>query len=138
MGRPGSDDLFPLPTTNPASDGGTLRFVDTGLTAGYRTYVAAASGWQGLGAPAGAKGYRHRGAGTSNDPCRVILVRRTGIKAVCTGPSVTLAPPFAGDVGIVLTLGTSDRYCARFGGDDVRNDATQTKRKSAPAPGSCP
>jgi len=49
-----------------------------------------------------------------------------------------VTPPFTGDVGIVLSLGLTDRYCAQFGGDEVRNDATLTKRKNAPAPGACP
>ena len=60
------------------------------------------------------------------------------IKGVCKGTGVTLTPPFTGDVGIVLDLGTTDRYCAQFGGDEVRNDATLTKRKNAPAPATCP
>jgi hypothetical protein len=41
-------------------------------------------------------------------------------------------------VGIVLSLGTTDRYCAQFGGDDVKNDSTLTKRKNAPAPAYAP
>jgi hypothetical protein len=54
------------------------------------------------------------------------------------GRAITLQPPFAGDVGIVLDLKTAGRYCARFGGRDVQNDATATKRKNAPAPSACP
>ena len=137
VARPAPGDAFPLPTSDPTTEGASLRFVDTGLAAGYRTYPAPATGWRGLGSPAGSRGYRYRAAG-STEPCRVILVRSTAIKAVCSGPGVTLAPPFAGDVGIVLTLGTADRYCAAFGGDDLQNDATQTKRKNAPAPAACP
>jgi hypothetical protein len=41
-------------------------------------------------------------------------------------------------MGIVLSLGTTDRYCAQFGGDEVKNDSSLTKRKNAPAPGACP
>ena len=51
------------------------------------------------------------------------------IKAVCRGTGVTLTPPFTGDVGIALTFGTTDRYCAQFGGKSVKNDAKLTKRK---------
>jgi len=65
-------------------------------------------------------------------------VRQKVAKGVCVGTAVTLTPPFSGDIGIVLSLGTTDRYCARFGGDESRNDATLTKRKNAPAPGACP
>ena len=72
------------------------------------------------------------------DPCRIVLVREKVIKGVCHGSGVTLTPPFTGEVGIVLTLGTTDRYCAQFGGDEVRNDATLTRRKNATAPEVCP
>jgi hypothetical protein len=41
-------------------------------------------------------------------------------------------------VGIILRLGDADRYCAQFGGEEVRNDAALTKRKKASAPGACP
>jgi hypothetical protein len=70
--------------------------------------------------------------------CKVVLVKEKVIKGVCMGSGVTLAPPFTGDVGIVLSLGTTDRYCALFDGDEVKNDATLTKRKNAPAPGARP
>jgi hypothetical protein len=65
-----------------------------------------------------------------------VLLKQTVIKGVCrgSGSGVTLAPPFTGDVSIVLRLGTTDRYCALFGGDEVKNDPTLTKRKSAQPP----
>ena len=65
-------------------------------------------------------------------------MKATVIKGVCKGTGIALTPAFSGDVGIVLSLGATDRYCARFGGDEVKNDATMTKRKGAPAPGACP
>jgi hypothetical protein len=67
-----------------------------------------------------------------------VLIKETVIKGVCKGTGIALTPPFDGDIGIVLSLGTTDRYCAQFGGDETRNDATITKRKNAPAPGVCP
>jgi hypothetical protein len=103
-----------------------------------RTTCPAGSGWSALGNPAGSTGYKYRGAGTITDPCKLVLVKRKIIKGVCIGSGVTLTPPFTGDVGIILSLGTTDRYCAQFGGDDVKNDATLTKRKDAPAPEACP
>jgi hypothetical protein len=44
-----------------------------------------------------------------------------------------LIPPFAGDIGIVLSSGDTiaERYCAQLGGDDVKNDATMTKEGRA-------
>ena len=68
----------------------------------------------------------------------IVLMKDRVIKAVCQGSGIALAPPFAGDVGIVVSLGAADRYCARFGGEDLKNDATLTRRKNAPAPAACP
>ena len=132
-------DAAPLPTIDVVATGGTLRVFDTGTTAGDDTYaLPAGSRWKGLGNPPGSKGYKYRGAGDTGDPCKLVLVKEKIVKATCKGSGVTLRPPFTGDVGIVLSFGTSERYCARFGGDDVRNDATLTRRRNAPAPGACP
>jgi hypothetical protein len=67
-----------------------------------------------------------------------VLVKTTVVKAVCKGALVTLVPPFTGQVGIILSIGTGERYCAAFGGTQVKNDPTITKRKDAFAPGACP
>jgi hypothetical protein len=67
-----------------------------------------------------------------------VVVKERVIKAVCVGGGVTPEPPFAGDVAILLSFGATDRYCARFGGDGVRNDPTMTRKRNAPAPGACP
>ena len=135
------DVAFTLPSSDVVAEGGSIRFFDTGATAGDDTYaLPAGSRWRGLGNPAGSRGYRYRGAGDAADPCTVVLIRERVIKATCRGDGVTLRPPFTGDIGIVLTLGPgiTDRYCARFGGDEARNDSTLTKRRNAPAPVSCP
>jgi hypothetical protein len=138
VARPNAGGRFTFPAADPVTAGGSLRVFDVGVTAGDDTYnLPAGSAWQGLGSPAGSKGYKYRGAGTTTDPCKVVLVKERIIKAACKGIGVTLTPPFAGDVGIDLSLGTTDRYCAQFGGDEVRNDANLTKRKNAPAPGAC-
>ncbi|MGH7789375.1 MAG: hypothetical protein ACRERC_21065 [Candidatus Binatia bacterium] len=45
----------------------------------------------------------------------------------CRGAAVTLVPPFSGDLQLVLRMPDSSpslRYCASFGGDTRRNDAT--------------
>jgi len=139
IARPNTGDTFTFPAADPVSAGGSLRVFDVGVTAGDDTYnLPAGSGWSALGNPAGSTGYKYRGAGTITDPCKLVLVKRKIIKGVCIGSGVTLTPPFTGDVGIILSLGTTDRYCAQFGGDDVKNDATLTKRKDAPAPEACP
>jgi hypothetical protein len=136
-----ADGSFTMPSVDVVAQGGSIRFFDTATTAGDDTYqLPAGSRWRGLGNPAGSKGYRYRGAGDAADPCKIVLIKERIIKATCKGDGVTLRPPFAGNVGIVLSLGVgiTDRYCAQFGGDEVRNDATLTKRRNAPAPGSCP
>ena len=132
-------DAAALPAIDVVLTGGTLRVFDTAATAGDDTYaLPAGSRWKALGNPPGSKGYKYRGAGDATDPCKLVLVKETIVKATCRGSGVTLRPPFAGDIGIVLRLGTSERYCARFGGDESRNDPTLTRRRNAPAPGACP
>ena len=139
VAKPATGDTFALPAGNPVTAGGAVRFFDVSATAGDESYALPNSGWKGLGNPAGAKGYKYTGAGTPADPCKVVLLKEKVIKGVCKGSGITLAPPFAGDVGVVLSIGTTDRYCAQFDDtDEAQNDATLTKRKNAPAPGACP
>jgi hypothetical protein len=136
---------FDLPDApnDPTVVGGTLHVFDSSEGAGDDLYSlpvqAAPLGWKGLGSPTGSKGYKYKGAGTPADPCKVVLVTPKVVKAVCKGAGVELAPPFVGEAAIVLTLGSdSKRYCASFGGTETKNDASQLKRKIAPAPVECP
>ena len=139
VAKPMTGDTFTHPIANPIAVGGALRIFDLATTAGDDTYnLPAGVGWRGLGTPVGSKGYKYKGAGTMGDPCKLVLVKETVIKGVCKGTGISLTPPFDGDVGIILSLGTTDRYCAQFGGDEVKNDATLTKWKNAPVPGTCP
>jgi hypothetical protein len=135
--KPDVPNRFTLPAADPLATGGTLRFVDTGVTAGDDTYALPAAGWRALGSPPGSKGYRYTGAGSGADPCRVVLVTDRIIKAVCGGPGVALAPPFAGDVAIELSLGPTDRYCARLGGEVLKNNATGARWRDAGQPAGC-
>ncbi|MCK6556356.1 hypothetical protein L6Q96_17510 [Candidatus Binatia bacterium] len=122
---------------DPRTEGGTLEIVDTGGT-GSTIYALPASGWTGLGRPAGAKGYRYKGTGTPSDPCRTVLVKNKVVKAVCKGLGVSVAAPFTGEAGIVLSLGSdTKRYCTTYGGTTVRNDTSGLKRKEAPARDRC-
>ena len=140
LARPSTGDVFALPTADPIAVGGTLRIFDTGGAAGDDTYLlpAGATQWRGLGSPAGTRGYLYRGAGTPADPCRIVLLKERVVRAVCTGAGISLAPPFSGEVRISLRIGTTERYCASFGGDEARNDETLTKRRHATPPFSCP
>lgn len=133
----------PGSAADPTLHGAVLQVFDTGLGgAGSMTVTLDASGWTGLGNPAGSKGYKYKGKDDlTGGPCSVVLLKPTAIKAVCKGPGVTLAPPFADTMGLTIGMpaGTTAalRYCAELGGADVKNDATQLKRKAAPAPPAC-
>jgi len=143
-GKPASGSLdLPDPSNDPTVEGGTLVASDTGGGAGTATFaLPPGAGWRRIPTNVSKplKGYRYKGAGSPTDPCRVVLVKKRVVKAVCKGSGVTLTTPFGGDVGIVVTLGTdSKQYCVRFGGTEARNDATLLKRSNAPAlPVSCP
>ena len=137
LAKPTSVFDLPDPNNSPVAEGATLTISDTG-SAESDTYTLVPGGWKGLGFPAGSKGYKYKGAGTVGDPCKVVLVKEKVVKAVCKGAGVSLATPFDGEVNIVLDVGTdTKRYCARFGGTEVRNDGTLLKRKTAVAPASC-
>jgi len=94
--------------------------------------------WKGLGNPPGSKGYKYKGAGTLADPCKVVLIKEKIIKGVCKGPILTPDPPHPSPVLVQVGAGDlSDRYCAEFGGTEIKNDASLLKRKDAPAPATC-
>lgn len=134
----------PASATDPTVNGARLSFFDTALGGGGTvTFILDASGWTGLGNPAGSKGYKYKGKDdTTGSPCSVVLIKSNVIKAVCKGAAVTLTPPFAATMGVTLGLPAGStaalRYCAELGGSTVKNDATQLKRKDATAPVSCP
>jgi hypothetical protein len=136
----GTVELPDLAASDPTTGGATLRVFDsTGPGAGDDTYPLPAAGWSLRGNPPGASGMSYRGAGSGADPCRGVLVTPAGVKAVCKGTAVGLAPPFAGDVGIILDIGTgARRYCAVFGGSTVRNEDGLLVRRTAAAPTVCP
>jgi hypothetical protein len=136
-----SATFFDLPDANnsPIVEGAKLTISDTNGPESDVYTLAAGPKWKGLGVPAGSKGYKYKGDGTLGDPCKVVLVKQKVVKAVCKGGGVQLATPFFGDVDIILDVGTdTKRYCARFGGNAVRNDASMIKKTNAPAPASCP
>lgn len=134
---------FPLdgdPTSGFPS-GGFARlevFDTTAPGAGAVSYELPLAGWKGLGNPAGSKGFKYKGAGTTDDPCKVVLIKESIVKFVCKGDGVTLAPPAAGSIAGILTTEPGSRYCGSFGGTEVKNTPDISKRKEAAAPGSCP
>ena len=135
MVAPGSFTIpAPLGSSDPTQNGGTLTVFDTSDLGGFSATLGA-TGWMGLGNPAGSKGYKYRGAGAGSDPCRIVLVKSTIIKFVCKDDQA-LDPPLVGTSGIRLELGP-DRYCAEFGGTEIKNVPGLLKRKDASAPVAC-
>jgi hypothetical protein len=141
IGKPAPGGSFALPAggSAPTTGGGQLRFFKGNRVDTFALPVQAAPlGWKGLGSPAGSKGFKYRGAGTTADPCKVVLIKTRTVKALCRGGAVKFDPPATGDVGVLLTVGaTPMTYLAVFGGDEISNTASQLKRKDAPAPPSC-
>jgi cysteine-rich repeat protein len=143
--KPPAGASFALPAAgnHPTAEGGSIRFFDTVAGAGDVTYALPVQplplGWKALGNPPGTKGFKYKGAGSIADPCKSVVIAPKQVKAVCRSAGVTLSPPFAGELGMVLTAGSaSKRYCAAFGGDTKANVVGNFVRKNAPAPPACP
>jgi hypothetical protein len=140
VARPPTGTAFTLPVVDPITVGGTLRIFDT-TPSGLRdqtfplpTGETPPLGWHGLGSPPGSKGYRFKG----DFGYVAAVVKKKVVKGIVVFPRVGFATPFTGDIGIVLKLGETEVYCALFGGEDSRNDASGTVRRNAPAPAACP
>jgi hypothetical protein len=103
----------------------------------------------GLGNPAGSKGYKCTSFPEPGSPpsVPVVLIKEKVVKAVVRFDIPLLSyqsgHPYAAtsDVAIrVISVGDDDEkhYCGRVGGDPpIKNDATQYRRKNAPAPTAC-
>jgi hypothetical protein len=141
IAKPPTGDTFGLPSgaSDPTTGGGQIQLFKGDRADVYELPVQAAPrGWKGLGNPAGSKGFKYRGNGTTADPCKVVLVKEKIVKAVCKGGGVRLDIPAVGPVGMLLTVGTTPKtYMALFGGQEMTNTAEQLKRKNAPAPPAC-
>jgi hypothetical protein len=106
-----------------------------------------ATAWQGLGTPAGSKGWRYRDRGRRHGPCRKVSVGpgRT-IRILCRGEdlNVSLDGPAQGSLAVGLALGPTITYCAELGG--IRRDTSPTSgrgrrrfvAKRADPPALCP
>ena len=138
VAKPATAFPLPDPSNNPSTAGATIRFFDTVFHAnGDFTFNLPAGGsWTALGG--GTKGFKYKGAGSPTDPCKVVLIKPSVIKAVCKGTAIAFPLPFAGDLGVILTVGNEKRYCLDFGGTTKGDPTKIFKRKDAPAPGSCP
>jgi DNA-binding beta-propeller fold protein YncE len=114
---------FDLPDDSPLTVGATIEFFDTVAPgAGANVLTVSNLGWRTL-----ANGWSYRNHGQA---CRVRL-KSTVVAAACRF-APTLAPPFSGDVQVVMTIG-SKRYCATFGGATVASRPLLLRRRAAPA-----
>jgi hypothetical protein len=133
----------PFPTPSPGGSGDPTT-VDASFSVvdeadNTRTFFAdlPKAKWQGLGNPDGIKGYKYKGDGVPADPCKIVIVKATVIKAVCKDDQL-LEPPLAGPPVVKLRLGT-ESYGARFS-TPIKNQFGLYKASSAPTctpPGSC-
>ena len=110
IARAAPGDTFGLPSgaSDPTVGGGQVQIFKGDRADVFELPVQAAPyGWRGLGSPAGSRGFKYRGRGTTTDPCRVVLVKERIVKAVCKGGAIRLDPPANGPVGMLLTVGTT-------------------------------
>jgi hypothetical protein len=145
-----SREAFALPEAGSGDDptlgGAVLHFFDIAGGGGEVAYTLDASGWQGIGKPAGSKGWKYKGKRDAVDPepkgaCRSVVLKDKSLKASCKGASVTLTLPYEGAAAATLGFpagAPASRYCAVFGGDEKKNDAARLERKNAAAPVVCP
>ena len=78
IAKPAPGDSFALPSgaSSPTMGGGELRFFKGNRADTFALPVQPAPlGWRGLGNPAGSKGFKYKGAGTTADPCKVVLIK---------------------------------------------------------------
>jgi hypothetical protein len=129
---------FALPSA--AAAPAPLVSVDVNIDPPGNTGANVSTPCTGLGNPAGAKGYKC----SVLPSVPVVLIKANLVKGVLKYDLPFLfygnGHPFASDdVRIrVKTIGASDskRYCARFT-SPLKNDTTQYKSKTAPAPSAC-
>jgi hypothetical protein len=135
--KPAPDTTFVLPTFVPIDGSFRIRDLSSVVQDDFPLTLGT---WIGLGNPAGSKGYKYKGSRQPGDPCSVALIKPTVLKAVCRGDDVSIAVPFGGEAAVVFKpeyLDGAKRYCARFGGTEVKNDSAVLKRKNAAAPSVC-
>jgi len=139
ISKPATGTTFALPSAanDPTLEGASLVFTELGGTASISTNLPAV-GWKGLGNPAGSKGYKYKGAGSTTDPCKTVLVKEKIVKGICKGSAIDLDQPVSGVVAISLVVGTDSKaYCTAFGGTEIKNDPVLLKRKDSTIGGVC-
>ncbi len=127
---------LPDPSNDPTVEGGSVRFFDTGVGGDDETYALPAANWS-VDPMTGF--YEYNASPTAALPCVNVDVEDDRIDIRCVGEGVTLTAPFAGELGVILTIGTNSKvYCASMGGTTTTNSTRKLERHDSPAPGSCP
>jgi hypothetical protein len=131
---------------DPTLNGGVFYIANPGSGEADR-YELPASGWSGLGNPAGAKGYRYVDRFMTNGPCKTVKVL-PGLKARanCKGDRIefSLDEASQGALTVTLALGQEPAYCTAFGGLVTRDEGAvatpvgQFVAKDAGSPVECP
>ena len=122
---------FVLPSDDPTDEGGSVQITDAGNAMSFM-YLLPASQWTTIGA--GPNGYKYKGAGTIQDPCKVVIVKTKVIKVVCIA---SLSTPVFGPLQGVLRIGTNTtRYCFECQ-TPIRNDDRRYRARHCVAPAAC-
>ena len=139
--------LAPAPASadDPTLAGGSLHLRNP-ATGEEQTFALPATGWQGLGKPAGAKGYKYKDKSGASGPCKAAVLKPGKMaKVVCQGDQIlfSLDEPAQGSLDATLSIGGLSQ-CTHFGGD-LKKDRPATAKKTglfkavkAPAPTGCP
>jgi len=127
---------LPNASNDPTVEGGTVRFFDTAPGGDDETYALPAANWF-INAMTGF--WEYDAVPTAALPCLRVELEDERIELKCSGAGVTLTPPFAGELGMILTIGTNSKvYCASMGGTTDANTPRKLERHNSPAPGACP
>jgi hypothetical protein len=135
--------LAPLPggAADPTAIGATLLLVNPVTTESWSATLPAV-GWQGLGNPAGVKGWKFKS--TTGDCTKAILKAGRLLKVLCKGSGIgfTLDEPTQGTLALELTLGSgpvpAQSYCLELAPPAVLTDEPGLfKAKGAVAAAGC-
>ena len=129
------------PAGNPTISGATVRLVNP-ATLEEVTLTLPATGWVGLGNPAGSRGYRYKDLAETCFVARIVPGKL--LKAVCKGAGIgfTLGEPSQGFLNATFQSGNDPAHCMAFGGVVKDQPATNGRAgafvgKGAPAPTAC-
>lgn len=140
------DEQISAPGAGSAADpilvGATLTLYNP-TTAEQQSFALPSGGWEALGSPSGAKGYKYKDAALANGPCKKALIKPGKlIKAICRGAQITftLDEPAQGRLALKFASGGGTTIqCVDYAGAAVTEDAPGIfMAKNAAAPAACP